>query len=159
MWTLAHSNLQKACIYLFPEERDCRVLVSDSGMDASQINFADPPALRWQSVIDQAEKQNVMEKLIPVLLARYPENEQLKAACKPFEASEPIRAIPIAKKTKLVPLVVPKELASIAANDAVATIASLRITIIELYKKVAELENWRMTISAMSSSDIAVKGE
>lgn len=71
-------------------------------MDASQINFEEPPALRWQSVINEAEKQNTMTKLVPVLLARYPENAQLKSACAPFGAAEPVRAAP-----QVAPVVIP----------------------------------------------------
>lgn len=63
-------------------------------MDPSSLDFDEPPALRWQSVISEAEKQNAMGKLVPVLLARYPDNSQLKAACLPFTAADPISAPP-----------------------------------------------------------------
>lgn len=175
MWTLAHRNLQKACIYLFSKEEDARTLVSDSEIDASQIDFGEPPAYRWQSIITEAEKQNTMSKLIPVLLARYPDNEQLKAACLPFEAAEPVQAIPVnsqkqkttvpagavlAKKfepepkpkTKLVPIQVPEELAEIVTEETVATVATLRITVAELYGYVEELRRWRVIVSTMSGT-------
>lgn len=102
MWTLAHRKLQEACIYLFPEPRDCRLLLANSGMDISQINFDEPPALRWQSAINEAEKQNTLHKLVPVLLARYPQNPQLKAACAPWEAAEPVSTVPT-KETPVPP--------------------------------------------------------
>lgn len=92
VWTLAHRRLQEAAIYLWPNARDCRVLVVESGMDASNLDFDEPPALRWQSVISEAEKQNAMQKLVPVMLARYPDNAQLKSACAPFAPAEPVSA-------------------------------------------------------------------
>lgn len=175
MWTLAHRNLQKACIYLFSKEEDARTLVSDSEIDASQIDFGEPPAYRWQSIITEAEKQNTMGKLIPALLARYPDNEQLQAACKPFEAADPVQAIPVKlpkpkvvippgaalvqkfepaskKISKLVPLQVPEELAEIATEDTLATVATLRITVAELYEYVEELRRWRVTVSTMGAT-------
>lgn len=99
MWTLAHRRLQEAAIYLWPNARDCRVLVTESGMDASNLDFDEPPALRWQSVISEAEKQNAMQKLVPVMLARYPDNSQLKSACAPFAAAEPVSAPETARAT------------------------------------------------------------
>lgn len=178
MWTLAHRRLQEACIYLFPEPRDCRVLVSDCGMDASQINFEEPPALRWQSVINEAEKQNAMGKLVPTLLARYPDNAQLIAACKPFEAADPVAAPPVTKpkteptvpkgavlvkkfepETKSVPLQAPEETATIVIDDAEATIASLRLAAAAQEKRLVELEQWRIRISTMSSAKLSVASD
>ena len=171
MWTLAHSNLQKACIYLFPDPRDCRLLVTESGMDASQINFEEPPALRWQSVINEAEKQNTMGKLVPVLLSRYPENKQLQAACLPFEAAEPILAVP--QKRRDAPAPIPPEavlvkkfvkddapvdpsqsLDPISADEQAAIIASLRMVAAETERRLRELEDWRVRISTMSSANM-----
>lgn len=135
------------------------MLVANSGMDASQINFEEPPALRWQSVINEAEKQGTLHKLVPVLLARYPENRQLIAACAPWEAADPVQTVPNQKQktpaVELVPLIVPKEFADIAYEDTVATIASLRMSIASQEKRLADLESWRIRVSTMSSAKIA----
>lgn len=177
---MSHRRLQEACIYLFPDPRDCRLLVANSGMDASQITFDEPPALRWQSVINEGEKQNTLHKLVPVLLSRYPNNSQLVAACAPWEAADPVVAedeapktevpkevaptadheIPLAIVTEtpttittttqrkksaveLVPLQVPADLVDSAYVDSVATVASLRIIVVDLEKRLADIEAWR----------------
>lgn len=145
-------------------------------MDASQINFEEPPALRWQSVINEAEKQNTMGQLVPVLLARYPENAQLKSACSPFAAAEPVKSSPVGKdpvvpegavlvkkfekKDDPAPVAAKESTAlTIPDDEAAITIASLRIVAAETEKRLKDLEEWRLRISTMSSAKIAANHE
>lgn len=60
------------------------MLVQESGIDSSRMTFAEPPALFWESVILQCEKQESLRKLVPVLLARYPNNTMLQEAVEPW---------------------------------------------------------------------------
>lgn len=170
LWSVSHLNLQKACVYLFPEPRDARLLVSESGMDASRVNFEEPPELRWQSIILEAEKQNTLYLLVPVLLAKYPQNEQLKSACAPFELAEPIKADvrkenkpipkPVAQvlvEPEMVPMEVPRDIADDELGDPAATIVSLRMIASSQEKRISQLEKWRRELSKMSSEQAASK--
>lgn len=84
MWSSLHTRLQTVCIYLWPVPEDCRMLVADAGVDSSRMSFAEPPALFWESIIVQCEKQESLRTLVPVLLARYPNNKRLQEAVEPW---------------------------------------------------------------------------
>lgn len=58
-------------------------------MDISQVKFGDPPALRWESVIREGDKQRSLDKLAPVLLKRYANNPQLQLAVSPWIRGNP----------------------------------------------------------------------
>lgn len=60
------------------------MLVQDAGIDSSRMTFAEPPALFWESIIVQCEKQESLRTLVPVLLARYPNNKLLQEAVEPW---------------------------------------------------------------------------
>lgn len=171
-------------MYFWPDSRDARLLVNDAGMDGSRITWDEPPALRWQSIISEAEKQNTLQKLVPILLARYPDNAQLQNACNPFEAAEPIKAIPSTTegagtqvpdgavlvkkfeadaKAESSPLQAgtPSHLmpVTLELDEAAATIGSLRMVAIETERRLTALEEWRKIISTMSSADLGKKPE
>lgn len=92
MWAKIHTNLQNVCIQLWPAPSDCRNLVTEAGVDASRVTFDEPPSLRWESVIMQCENQRSLNKLTPVLLARYPNNPELQAAVAPWIRGNPPEA-------------------------------------------------------------------
>lgn len=162
------------------------------------MTFSEPPALFWESVILQCEKQQSLRKLTPVLLSRYPNNDQLIAATAPWinVQTAPPRSLPSSKKAQPKPadtptepntppaevvveptnvekappaelvadpllnieyvaVTVPKELAAEAQTALVATIRSLKITVDQVYKDVAELVAWRQSISTLSRAEVA----
>lgn len=184
------------------------------------MTFSEPPALFWESVILQCEKQQSLRKLTPVLLSRYPKNDQLIEAVAPWinVKSAPPRSLPEGKKAmpkaaeptpppqasgdpaapplpatnaekappaevkagqqpindiggsaagidddgrdppldiEYVSVTVPKELAAEATTALVATIRSLKITVDQIYKDVAELVAWRQSISTLSRAEVA----
>lgn len=88
-----HQKLRDVLAYLWPDVRECRRLVADAHINASHIDWNDPSALRWQSIIDEAEKQNVVSSLVPVLLNEYPQNAQLRDACAEWMAAIRTRKI------------------------------------------------------------------
>lgn len=185
MWGLQHTKLQKVCIYLWPVPADCRLLVAEAGVDSSRMTFAEPPALFWESVILQCEKQESLRMLVPVLLARYPKNKMLQEAVKPWidlaedapmpetiqkqemiVAETPTTVTTMSQVKKIpggdvdaehVPVMVPKEFAEDASVFLVATVNSLKVTVDQLYKDVNELIAWREAISILSRAEVAAR--
>lgn len=150
------------------------------------MTFAEPPALFWESVILQCEKQESLRSLVPVLLARYPKNKMLQEAVGPWinllepegeamhtensktivVAETPTTVTTVNQKKKIPgtaveveygPLLVPKEFAEEASVAVVATMNSLKVTVDQLYKDVGELKSWREAISTMSRAEVAVQ--
>jgi len=161
VWTLNHRKLQTVCVYLWPKVADARTLVSDSGIDASQIAWDEPPGLRWQSILFEAEKQGSLPTLIPILLLRYPGNADLQAACAPWNGGSAGGNLPAAMmeavmEAVMVPIVVPEEFATIAADNAIATVDSLRMEVAALRREFDELLAWRHLISTVSTPNMAV---
>ena len=149
-------------MYLWPKVNDCRILVSDSGIDASQIDWDEPPSLRWQSVLFEAEKQGSLHILVPVLLARYAGNKQLQEACAPWmpngESTERgEKAAVMMEPVKLVPVIVPEEFAELAADNTVATIDSLRMVVVQQQRQIDEILAWRLQISQLAVPQMPVK--
>lgn len=165
-------------------------------MDASRMTFDEPPALRWESVILQGDKQRSLDKLAPVLLSRYPNNPNLQEAVAPWihgnpeevvdrqgikssssvarygagqaeaipEQVAPIPVVPLiirqqipgtAIEVEMVPVLVPRDMQDDATVALLATINSLRRTIAQHEKDIAELVAWRSAISTMSRSEVA----
>jgi len=142
-----HKKLRDVASYLWPDSRDCRRLVADSLIDATRINWDEPPNLRWQSVILEAEKQNTLYRLVPVLLKEYPENRELIAACAPWVVvPEDLSA----KKKKVVPVNVAEEFAD-TVEEMPVTLESIRADLTIMSKELAELKRWRIALSTMSA--------
>lgn len=185
MWSIQHTELQKVCVYLWPIPAECRLLVAEAGVDSSRMTFAEPPAFFWESVILQCEKQESLRILVPVLLARYPNNKKLQEAVDPWirlaegepvskigegqtmvVAETPTTVTTMSQKKKIpgtnvevehVPVLVPVEFAEDAAVALVATVNSLKVTVDQMYKDVGELIAWRHAVSTLSRAEVALR--
>lgn len=89
MWVTIHTRLQEVCIDLWPTMEDCRALVAEAEIDSSRMMFGEPPALRWESIILQCDRQRSLNQLAPVLLSRYPNNPLLQQVVQPWIRGNP----------------------------------------------------------------------
>lgn len=82
--TIARKHLRDIAAALWPDARDARRVVTDAQIDPSRITWDEPSISRWQSILDEAEKQAAMQNLVAFLLAEYPHNAFLREVCAPW---------------------------------------------------------------------------
>lgn len=148
MWDIVlHKRLQVVCAYLWPDPRDCQRLVQDSMIDSSRISWEEPPFLRWQSVIMEADKQGTLSRLCDVLIREYPENKELKLACSPWQNGEQ----PLIAKKEENPVALSAKYAQYV-EETPPILEAIRHDLALLSTDIAELKLWRKSISTLSAT-------
>lgn len=79
-WTMYVTKLQSVLAQLFPGRDVCEVLCREAGVDTERIDFGDPSYVRWYHMLDEAMKQETLEKLVVVASSKYAQNRLLNQA-------------------------------------------------------------------------------
>lgn len=181
VFSQSHKNLQMFCADFWPSQADCESILADVGIDSARINMAEPSIMRWLSIIRELMRKNdgSMGRLVIVLMKQYPENKSLAAVCAPWVPATPAKSSPntsvpasevmpetavppgavLAKKfepeTKskpdLVPVVVPPDFAD-EAELVVPRIDTLWEAMIDMERRMVEMEQWRSALSVPKSA-------
>lgn len=126
-------------------------MVADALIDSSRVNWDEPPALRWQSVILECEKQNTLTRLVPVLLKEYPDNKQLFEACLPWLSEKKADAT---RKTEVDDAKRKTTHYADLAEEIPVTLESIRMDLAMIAKDISELKRWRKELSTMSAKSL-----
>lgn len=84
-WSHRLTQLNDALGDLIPHHESIIKFVKASGLKPSMINFNGNALDIWNSVIDEARKNNKVDNLIIAVLEKYPDNPFLKSAVNPSE--------------------------------------------------------------------------
>ncbi|MGH1364667.1 MAG: trypsin-like peptidase domain-containing protein [Calditrichia bacterium] len=79
-WNLNYANLRNTLAGLYWNIKDITRLAIDTGLKPQYLNQSDKAINYWQSVIEEAIKQKLVDKLIDCALEEYPENDLLRMA-------------------------------------------------------------------------------
>mgnify|MGYP000850629283 CR=1 FL=1 len=117
-WHPSLNQLRDALANLYTREADARRIIATAGLDDRRILF-DPSAINtWQSILEEAEKQEYIDQIITVALDEYPRNRALRAAVDAYRQSTSGRP-PVEKQGTDAQAPGPKgELAGGATNQA-----------------------------------------
>lgn len=79
-WNQNLTNLNYILAGYYPFKADSLPVAKKAGLNILSIGFNDKPVTNWFNIIDQAEKENKIDKLILSALADFPDDITLKAA-------------------------------------------------------------------------------
>ena len=79
-WNQNLSNLNYVLAGYYPFKNDALPVARKAGLNILNIGFNDKPVTNWYNIIDQADKENKVDKLIQSALDDFPEDMSLKGA-------------------------------------------------------------------------------
>ncbi len=79
-WNQNLTNLNYVLAGFYPFKNDSLPVAKKASLNILNIGFNDKPVTNWFNIIDQAEKENKVDKLIKSALDDYPNDMSLKAA-------------------------------------------------------------------------------
>ena len=80
-WNRHLTQLNDALSALLPFKEDVLPYLAQVGINPGQIRFDSKPANLWFSILEYSERNGVLDKLVNVLLAAFPNNPHLLAYC------------------------------------------------------------------------------
>ncbi len=89
IWSVALESLRVICSDFFPTANDCDALLKEALIGTVYIDFSEPSYARWGSILVEVSKmgQRSMVRFVGTILRRYPESEEMRAACAPWTPS------------------------------------------------------------------------
>lgn len=79
-WNQNLTNLNYLLAGFYPFKNDSLPIAKKAGLNILTIGFNDKPVTNWFNIIDQAEKENKVDRLIQSALADFPDDISLKGA-------------------------------------------------------------------------------
>lgn len=79
-WSVFVTRLQVVLAQIFSGREVCIQLCNQAGVETSRINFDEPSYVRWFHILDEAMKQETLDKLLVEASRQYPGNSALNKA-------------------------------------------------------------------------------
>ncbi|MBA3534603.1 MAG: trypsin-like peptidase domain-containing protein [Ardenticatenales bacterium] len=76
-WTPELSKLRDVLATLYTSPADIRRVVQDAGLNMAYLDFSQAPINIWQSILEEADKQTMVQAIIDVARRQYPNNQAL----------------------------------------------------------------------------------
>ncbi len=73
---------------LYPEVGDVRRVAANAGLDAEQLRFAATAYDSWHAILEEAQREGKVRKLIDVVRQQYPRNPELQRAAEAYPPDE-----------------------------------------------------------------------
>lgn len=74
------ANLRDALVHLYPDTLSLRVVLDDTGVDSSSINFTNKSEVDWHSALKEAEKTHKIDDLLATVARKYGNNSKFRDA-------------------------------------------------------------------------------
>jgi hypothetical protein len=95
-WTKELTELRNVLMVLYPSVQDAQLVVQEAGMTPAFIDLNGKAINFWQSILEEANKQETIQEVINVAQTRFSRNKELEAAALEWQKhnSVPKKEIP-----------------------------------------------------------------
>ena len=79
-WNRALTDLQNALADLYEDQASASRLVDEAGLDASRISLGSSARNNWHAILEEADRQRLVDALAAIAAQEFPRHEGLGAA-------------------------------------------------------------------------------